>query len=36
MKHWLLQWGAEATVESPTELVAWFRTDTEQMAAGYR
>jgi predicted DNA-binding transcriptional regulator YafY len=36
VKHWLLQWGAEAVVEGPAELVAWFRMETERMAAGYR
>jgi len=36
VKHWLLQCGGEAVVESPSEMVAWFRSETERMAAGYR
>jgi predicted DNA-binding transcriptional regulator YafY len=36
VKHWLLQCGGEAVVESPAELVAWFRTETERMAEAYR
>ena len=35
VKHWLLQWGAEAVVESPAELAAWFRDETTRMAALY-
>jgi predicted DNA-binding transcriptional regulator YafY len=36
VRHWLLQCGGEAVVESPSSLVAWFRTETERMAAAYR
>ena len=36
VKHWLLQWGAEAVVESPAELVAWFRGEVGRMAERYR
>jgi predicted DNA-binding transcriptional regulator YafY len=35
VKHWLLQCGGEAVVESPAVLVAWFRSETARMAAGY-
>jgi predicted DNA-binding transcriptional regulator YafY len=36
VRHWLLQCGAEAVVESPSSLVRWFRAETERMAAVYR
>jgi predicted DNA-binding transcriptional regulator YafY len=36
VKHWLLQYGSQAVVESPPRLVDWFRGETEQMAALYR
>ena len=36
VKHWLLQCGGEAVVESPAALVAWFRAETERMAVSYQ
>ena len=36
VKHWLLQWGAEATVESPAALVAWFECETQRMTLMYK
>ncbi len=35
VKHWLLQCGGEAVVESPASLVAWFRQETARMATAY-
>jgi predicted DNA-binding transcriptional regulator YafY len=36
VKHWLLQCGAQAVVESPAEMVAWFRSEIAQMAQRYQ
>jgi predicted DNA-binding transcriptional regulator YafY len=36
IRHWLLQCGADVQVEAPVALVAWFRAETERMAALYR
>lgn len=36
VKHWLLQCGGEAVVESPAELVTWFKAETARMASAYQ
>ena len=35
VRHWLLQYGADITVEAPLSLVEWMRAETARMAAGY-
>jgi predicted DNA-binding transcriptional regulator YafY len=35
VRHWLLQFGSAAVVESPRTLVEWFRVETAKMAAAY-